>query len=46
MHEINEPIDIDKKQYPIFRFVSPAIKLPLQTPVNGKGTETKQCLTL
>ena len=40
--EINAPMLIDKKAYITFKFVSPAIKLPLHTPVSGKGIATKQ----
>lgn len=43
---INAPIDIAIKQYLMFKLVRPAIKLPVHTPVNGKGTATKQSLEL
>ena len=39
--EIKFPIHIDKKLKNVLRFEIPAIKLPVQTPVNGNGTETK-----
>ena len=39
--EIIAPITIDRKPYLISKLLSPTIKLPVQTPVNGSGTATK-----
>ena len=39
--EMIAPKDIAKKQNLIFKLLSPAIKLPVHTPVRGMGTETK-----
>lgn len=39
--DIIAPIEIDKNDRFIFSFVSPAIKLALQTPVKGSGTAVK-----
>ena len=40
-HEIIAPIKIDIKLFQISRLLNPAIKLPVQTPVNGRGIATK-----
>ena len=39
--EIIAPIEIDIKDKCIFKFVKPAIKLALHTPVKGSGTAVK-----
>ena len=39
--EIKVPMAIVKKENFISRLLKPAIKLPVHTPVSGKGTATK-----
>ena len=41
MHEIKEPMQIDKNDCQSFKLEKPAIKLPVHTPVKGRGIATK-----